>query len=90
MRVGQKQEPRSHSALDAPQLPQTSSRKNGKTSIFSGAQKIELHNSTFFGIYIDINSAFVRQNGGMELGEWRVYLKNRYMIMKDQKWVRGQ
>ena len=45
---GYKFRPRSHSALDGPQLPKTSPRKNGKTSIFSGAQKIELHNSTFF------------------------------------------
>ena len=44
--------PRAHSALDAPQLPKTFSRKNGKTSISSGAQKIELHNSTFFGIKV--------------------------------------
>ena len=31
--------PRSHSAPDGAQLSQTFSRKNGKTSIFSGAQK---------------------------------------------------
>ena len=36
--------------MDGPQLPQTSPRKNENTSISSGAKKIELLNSTFFGI----------------------------------------
>ena len=41
--------PRSRPALKMAQLPKTSSRKNGKTSIFSGAQKIELIIRLFSG-----------------------------------------
>ena len=53
---------RFHSARDGPQLSQTFAGKNGKTSIFSGAKKIELHNSTFFGTTILFSKLFSRVN----------------------------
>ena len=43
---------KARAALDAPQLPQTSSRKNGKPSIFQMAQKIDLMIRLFFGMLI--------------------------------------
>ena len=50
--LGYKFRPRPQAGLEAPQLSQTSSRKNGKPSISRMAQKIELIIRLFSGLIV--------------------------------------